>query len=106
MLWLTELKGLQIVFPSVLCHCRDADFGSCTGQPTHRRMRMSEDTIFDRREEVFDGASAQPHRFWRHTLLHPIWRAFVQMASQAPSRKPACSVTFSVIGPASADRSY
>ena len=39
-----------------------------------------------RREGMFDRASAQPHRFRRHPILHPIQRVFLQMASQATSR--------------------
>jgi hypothetical protein len=39
--------------------CVDADFGSRTGQTTHQQTRMPEDAVIDRREGVFDGASAR-----------------------------------------------
>ena len=49
---------------------------------------MSEDAVFDRRERMFDCASTQPHRFWRHTLLHLVQRIFIKW--RAKPRLGAC----------------
>jgi hypothetical protein len=75
----------------VISHRSDANFDPRTGQTPHQQSCMPEDSIFYRREGMFDCASAQTH----HLELcetpfgskHP--RTGVELG---PAAKPVCNV--------------
>jgi hypothetical protein len=65
----------------VISHRGDANFDPRTGQTPHQQSWMPEDSIFYRRERMFDCASAQTHHLWSYARLHSAQSIFVQVSS-------------------------
>src|SRR5260370_42100424 len=64
-----------------------ADFRLRSPQSTQQEAWMSEDAVFQIGEWMFRGGSSQPHRLRRGPVLHALYRLFVQVTGNDPSRR-------------------